>query len=204
MDEPLTVEELRATQLPVRRWGSGYDVAEVDALLQRAAATLQGRAALPLTAPEVAAAGFTVRRRRGYAMDGVDDLLDRVTDALTPDRASAPPRPAAAPAAGPTSTAQPATPSPTSRVVPPAPVQASSAELPRAGFLAQGYARQEVDVLLRRAASALTHQGASGPTLTADDVRAATFTTTRRGRYDVAAVDDLLDLVAAALPPARR
>ncbi|MEJ5913464.1 DivIVA domain-containing protein [Pseudokineococcus sp. 1T1Z-3] len=194
MSDVLTAAELRSVHLPVRRWGSGYATAEVDALLEQAAATLDGSPERPLSAQQVASCVFTTVWRSSYDMDRVDDLLDRVVEALT---AAGLVEPVAAPARhdGRAAATGPAAGGVTAHDL-------RHPDLPTAGFLAQGYAREEVDALLRRAASALTHQGASGPTLTADAVRASSFTLTRRGGYDVQAVDALLDRVVASLPSA--
>jgi len=177
---PITAAELRGTTPPVRRFGAGYDAAEVDAFLQRAAQTLEGTGA-ELTSDDVHAVLFTPVWRRGYDVAAVDDLLDRLADALR--RSPRVGRHAAAP------------------VLTAADLRA--VHLPGAPLLSPGYVRDDVDALLRRAASALTHRGASGPGLSAEDVRAARFGSTRRGGYDVAAVDELLDRVVRALADVR-
>jgi DivIVA domain-containing protein len=60
------------------RWREGYDMAEVDALVERVLATLDGRPiGSPVTADEVRNTAFsTVRLREGYAVDEVDHFLD--------------------------------------------------------------------------------------------------------------------------------
>ena len=176
MSTPISAAELRGTTLPVRRFGEGYDAAEVDAFLQRAAEALEGAGA-GLASDDVHAVLFTSVRRRGYDTSAVDDLLDRLADALR-GRVRAPRHAGAA-------------------LLTAADLRA--VHLPGAPLLATGYAREDVDALLRRAASALASRGAGGPGLTADAVRGATLGTTRRGGYDVGAVDDLLDRVALAL-----
>ncbi|WP_299038640.1 DivIVA domain-containing protein [uncultured Pseudokineococcus sp.] len=177
MSTPITAAELRGTELPVRRFGEGYDVAEVDAFLQRAAGALDGTGP-GLTSDDVHAVTFTqVPWRAGYDVGAVDDLLDRLADALR--RTPRVGRHAAAP------------------VLTAADLRA--VHLPGAALLAPGYVREDVDALLRRAASALAHRGAGGPGLSVDDVRAARFGSTRRGGYDVAAVDELVERVAHAL-----
>ena len=175
MTTQITAAELRGTPLPVHRSGDGYDAAEVDAFLARAAEALEDDGSLTLD--DVHAALFTTVRRRGYDVDVVDDLLDRLADALR--RPPHVPRHAAAP------------------VLTAADLRA--VHLPGAPLLAAGYVREDVDALLRGAACALAPCGAGGPGLTAQDVRAATLRSTRRGGYDVEAADDLLDRAARAL-----
>ncbi|NNH24413.1 DivIVA domain-containing protein, partial [Pseudokineococcus marinus] len=85
MSTPITAAELRGTALRTTRFSAGYDVAEVDAFLDRAAAALEGAGVL--TPDDVHAASFTQTWRGGYAVDEVDDLLDRVADALRPSPA---------------------------------------------------------------------------------------------------------------------
>ncbi|MER7015423.1 DivIVA domain-containing protein [Saccharopolyspora sp. NPDC000359] len=67
----------------------GYDVDEVDALLDRVAATLRGDDSL--TADEVRCAAFSEAEAGGYDPDEVDSLLDLVAEHLAtapaPDRA---------------------------------------------------------------------------------------------------------------------
>ncbi|WP_253776877.1 DivIVA domain-containing protein [Goodfellowiella coeruleoviolacea] len=75
-----TGADLRAVRLP--RAGHGYDPLEVDALLARAAATLDGRGTV--TAFEVASTRFgtTSGLRRGYQVRAVDELLDELEQEL--------------------------------------------------------------------------------------------------------------------------
>lgn len=74
-----------------------------------------------------------------------------------------------------------------------------STHLAPARRFAEGYAADEVDAFLARAADALDHRGTDGGDLSAEDVVEATFTPTRRGGYDQESVDDLLDRVVVAL-----
>ena len=85
----LTSTELRATSLGTALWGKrGYARDEVDAFLDRAAAALDALAvgrAPELTADDVHHAVFRKPRfgsGRGYDEGDVDDLLDRVEQAL--------------------------------------------------------------------------------------------------------------------------
>ncbi|MEJ5945606.1 DivIVA domain-containing protein [Pseudokineococcus basanitobsidens] len=178
MDVPLTAGELRAVVLPVRRWGEGYAVEDVDALLERVATALEDPLATSPTAALVADARFHVVRRHGYDQMAVDDLLDRAVHALRARGLVE-----EAPTRGPVPTA----------------ADLAAVTLPTAPFLSVAYVPDDVDELLERAAAALRHRGASGPALTAGAVRDATLRTTRRGGYSLAEVDDLLDRVARAL-----
>jgi DivIVA domain-containing protein len=63
------------------RLGLGYDEDEVDAFLERVAATLRGTAERPLTADEVRRARFsTVMFRPGYLAAEVDEFLVKTAD----------------------------------------------------------------------------------------------------------------------------
>jgi DivIVA domain-containing protein len=75
-----TGADLLAVRLP--KASHGYDSAEVDAFLGRAAATLDGRAAM--TASEVFHTRFTgtTGLRRGYRVASVDALLDELEQEL--------------------------------------------------------------------------------------------------------------------------
>jgi DivIVA domain-containing protein len=83
---PVTAAELRATTLRTTSWREGYEKAEVDALLARAALALEDKAygRVPsLTAEQVLNAKFKPTKfRAGYDQDTVDDLLDRVVSSL--------------------------------------------------------------------------------------------------------------------------
>ncbi|WP_405060439.1 DivIVA domain-containing protein [Kribbella sp. NBC_01505] len=60
------------------RWREGYDMAEVDAFLERLLATVEGRyVEQPVTADEIREVSFTpVRLTHGYSVDEVDVFLD--------------------------------------------------------------------------------------------------------------------------------
>lgn len=78
---PLTAAEVRATGFPpVPPGRRGYDAAEVDALLARAAATLEG--ADDLTATDVREAAFSAPSGDGYHEVAVDLFLDRLEATL--------------------------------------------------------------------------------------------------------------------------
>ncbi len=195
---PITAAELRGTALRTTRFSAGYDVTEVDALLDRAAAALEGAGVL--TPDDVHAAVFTQTWRRGYAVDQVDDLLDRVADALRPAPALG--RHARADAVDPRAGAGTAT-ATGGRGHRLTAADLRALDLPAAPLLRRGYARDEVDALLERAADALEHRGAGRPGLSAEEVTEAAFRTRARG-YDPGAVDALLDDVVAALAAAER
>ena len=80
--------ELRARAAALRRtkYREGYDCAQVDELMERAAAALDARAAGSgglVAADDVLAAKFHATKfREGYDQDEVDDLLDLVVAAL--------------------------------------------------------------------------------------------------------------------------
>lgn len=78
--------ELRTATLPTTRFGEGYDLAEVDDLLDRCVVmleTLERGSVAGVQPDEVEHAAFrTTRFRVGYAMDAVDELLDRVVGTL--------------------------------------------------------------------------------------------------------------------------
>jgi DivIVA domain-containing protein len=92
----LTAEDVRARRFTVTRWHRGYDVAEVDALLERAASALEELAAgdpggPALTGEDVRSSTFgTTLRRTGYDEAEVDEFLDALAEAL--DAASVSPR----------------------------------------------------------------------------------------------------------------
>lgn len=84
----LTGSELRARVAGIRHthYREGYDIAEVQALTERAAAALDALAqgfTVTLTADDVLRAKFQATKfRDGYDQDEVDDLLDEVVQAL--------------------------------------------------------------------------------------------------------------------------
>lgn len=60
------------------RWREGYDIDEVNAFVERLAATVEGRyVAAPVTAADIRNASFTpVRFREGYDVAEVDLFLE--------------------------------------------------------------------------------------------------------------------------------
>src|SRR5690349_14386128 len=67
------------------RWREGYDIDEVNAFLERLAATVEGRYVdSPVTVADIRNVSFTpVRFREGYSVDEVDAFLDQAAQALT-------------------------------------------------------------------------------------------------------------------------
>jgi DivIVA domain-containing protein len=83
----LTSDEVRAAEFSTVRVAAGYEMVEVDDLLDRLAACLagyeQGGTGPYLTADELTAVQFTqTRLREGYRPDEVDELLDRAMEAV--------------------------------------------------------------------------------------------------------------------------
>jgi DivIVA domain-containing protein len=158
----------------------GYDPDQVDALMQRIAATLDGFDSL--TADEVHDVVFRKPRppERGYREDEVDAMLDIVTSTLR-DRADGGPQP---PAVGAQNTEP-----------------LSGYQVRQAVFrtsILGGYDKKQVDEFIERAANTLD---GSGTPLSADQVRGVTFEPAkglRRG-YHVEDVDALLDRITAEL-----
>lgn len=76
----------RLAAVPRTSFRPGYDIADVDAFVERAAAALDAHAAGrpgPVTADEVLNVRFrSTSFRPGYDQDGIDDLLDEVVHAL--------------------------------------------------------------------------------------------------------------------------
>lgn len=76
------IARLKDARLPVTRMRPGYDMAEVDAFLRRAAAGLAGSAP-PLSVQETEGAQFaTTKLRPGYDEEETDALLDELADHL--------------------------------------------------------------------------------------------------------------------------
>jgi len=84
----LTGHEVRTKTFHATKWREGYDVADVTAVLERAAAALDAVAAGHqtaglLTASELLGAKFRATKfRAGCDQDEVDDFLDVVVGAL--------------------------------------------------------------------------------------------------------------------------
>ena len=71
-------------RFPRRSWRPGYNVEDLDSLIDRIEATL-GHMAGPgqaLTGDEVRAAKFRTTRRKGYDQRTVDEALDSYADQL--------------------------------------------------------------------------------------------------------------------------
>ena len=83
---PLPGDELRAVRLTPTKFREGYDMAQVDAFLDRAAAALDEhqRGQVPSLSPDdVENVKFAATKfREGYDQDETDDLLDRVIRTL--------------------------------------------------------------------------------------------------------------------------
>lgn len=75
MDEPLFTRV---------RWREGYDMAQVDAFIERLMATAEGRyVERPVTPDEIQQVSFTpVRLTHGYEVDEVDAFLDQAATLL--------------------------------------------------------------------------------------------------------------------------
>jgi DivIVA domain-containing protein len=90
----LTPDSVRnVTFRNVKRGKNGYDIAEVDAFLDRLEATLRG--ADNLTAREILQVEFSPRRRGqpGYAKEDVDDFLDTAAVTMRKEIPARPQRP---------------------------------------------------------------------------------------------------------------
>jgi DivIVA domain-containing protein len=66
------------------RWREGYDMAQVDAFIERLMATVEGRyVEPPVTADDIRSVIFTpVRLTHGYAVEEVDAFLDTAESLL--------------------------------------------------------------------------------------------------------------------------
>lgn len=84
--QPVTADDVLTMQFTLIKKG-GYDSQEVDAFLDRVAATMdRHQAQLPesaMTADDVRSVEFTLVKRGGYATREVDDFLDRVVAVLS-------------------------------------------------------------------------------------------------------------------------
>ena len=82
----LTAHDIRSARFAATKFREGYDITEVDALLERIAATFEhpaGGRVGSLTADDVLNARFQATKfREGYDQDEVDDFLDTVVLAL--------------------------------------------------------------------------------------------------------------------------
>lgn len=210
----LTAHDVRGARFARTKFREGYDMGEVDALLERAAATLEvlagarpGPAAL--SARDVAESRFMATKfRDGYDQVEVDDFLDRVAAALVAAAGSAhgsagatDPRGAQPPAGAPRTVLEAHAAERGGRSWDSAALRAAMPEVTQRG---PGYVREDVDAFVERAARSLDdlRRGAT-PELGPRDVRAARFREARwrAERYDQDAVDTLLDQVEASLRP---
>ncbi|WP_258725942.1 DivIVA domain-containing protein [Cellulomonas sp. NS3] len=208
----LTAHDVRGARFARTRFREGYDIGEVDALLGRAAATLEvlaGQRPGPavLTARDVADSRFMATKfRDGYDQVEVDDFLDALATALASAAASASRSadptdpPGAQPLAGALRTVLEA--HAAERAARSWDSPALRAAVPEVTRRGPGYVREDVDAFLERAARSLDdlRRGAT-PELGPQDVRAARFREAgwRAERYDQDAIDALLDRVEASL-----
>ncbi|MGI5269744.1 DivIVA domain-containing protein [Nonomuraea sp. CA-218870] len=172
---------------------SGYDPAEVDALIERIEATL-GRGALdlePVTADEVRSATFT-SRRRGYQETAVDFALEAFVVALeTMAKRPVAKRPV-----------RPALAEPTGELLREEWFESQAARVEkvvfRPGRLGTGYHEDEVDAFLDRIVATL--RDTTGHPVTAEEVREVKFATVVfRPGYLIADVDAFLAGIADVL-----
>ena len=195
----LSAADIRTARFAQTKFREGYVAAEVDALLERAAAALDARgggiaAAGALTADDVTGARFGATKfSPGYDQDQVDDFLDQVASALRVERSGAP-APVSLLAADAAERAARAV-----RLDGPG-LRVRAAALVRHRLRA-GYAVTEVDAFVEEVAGELDRRARSqGPRLTADDVLLKRFTATAwRTGYRQDGVDDLLDDVVGTL-----
>lgn len=101
----LTSKQVREAMFPTVRLAAGYDMMEVDVLLDRLVAALEtyerGSAAVDLSSSELGRAGFTqTRLREGYDMRHVDALISDAVQTLR-DYEQSPPRPTSSPSQSP-------------------------------------------------------------------------------------------------------
>lgn len=193
MNEELAAETEAVRFTPVRL-REGYDMTQVDSLLDKLVRRLRSGADV---AEFVRAARFTpVRLREGYDMGEVDTFLDRVVQqAAAGAPAASSYAPGADDGAGSRPTGEPGTPDPVAAPAGPAlnddlVAKLRGASLPGSG-LKEGYDKQFVDALLGR----LQERLAGGRTF--DDLLTEPRPTRRFG-YDQGAVDELLDSVRYA------
>lgn len=81
---PLSGAALRArvAAVPRTKFREGYDIDQVDAFVERAAAALDGTGALVAPADVLNARFKATKFAEGYDQDAVDDLLDQVVLSL--------------------------------------------------------------------------------------------------------------------------
>jgi DivIVA domain-containing protein len=160
----------------------GYDPREVDAYLAEARRQYadDGAAAKPLTSTAIRHASFAMQRD-GYSPGSVDAALERLEDAFALRE-----RERAVAARG--EVAWLAEARATSEVLQARLRRPDGERFTRAGALTRGYSPDEVDRFARRLARYLREER-SGEV---DEVRTIAFRT-RRGGYDEAQVDMLLD-----------
>ncbi len=188
-----TSHDVRAARFASTRFREGYEPAEVDALLDRVAVSLDELAAgrvgpHTLGADDVLNARFAATKfRDGYDQDQVDDFLDTVILALREHHTRLRVARRAAGAA------------------PPDESGGGWIRTAQRGLtpvrLAPGLSTTDVEDLLERAATELDRrERGSTPRMTGRDLRGATLTATWwRPGYARPLVDPLLDEIAAAL-----
>ncbi|MFB6724561.1 DivIVA domain-containing protein [Kribbella sp. NPDC056345] len=158
------------------RWREGYDIDEVNAFVERLAATVEGRYVdAPVTAADIRNASFTpVRFREGYSVDEVDAFLDQAAQGM-----------AAAP---------PAVARPVDQAAQ-APAQRQFLEPPRFTpvKLREGYDMEEVDDFVDRVLATVNGVPVDRP-VTAREISTKQFSSVRiREGYDVMEVDLFLE-----------
>ncbi|MEV8378306.1 DivIVA domain-containing protein [Kribbella sp. NPDC056861] len=165
------------------RWREGYDMAEVDAFVERLTATVENRySGPPVTADDIRNVSFTpVRLREGYSVDEVDDFLEQAAQSMRAD-----------PAAQPVDV-------PNDRVVdsvvnqPPASQPQWQAPLFTTVKYAEGYDMAQVDDFVDRVMATVNGLPVDRP-VTPAEIRKVQFTPVRfREGYDVMQVDLFLE-----------
>ncbi len=172
-------------RFPTATWlARGYDRRQVDAFLALIEDRLGGPGASdPVSTSDIRRVGFDLVRG-GYQVAAVDACLDELEERTLGVERARPRRPRQ-------SGRVPQDILALLRSVLAAP---RGARVTRCGPLRQGYLRADVDAYLEWLPRALAEDGE----LSAPDVRRTTFRS-RRGGYEEASVDDLLDQVVEAL-----
>jgi len=160
----------------------GYNRRQVDSFLAEIEFGLGGRGrADPVSSADIRRVGFDLVHG-GYAVAAVDACLDKLEERTLKVECDGPARRGGRPSGDILSLL---------RAVLAAP---RGARVTRCGLIRVGYLPADVDTYLERLPRALAEEGE----LTVSDVRRKTFRA-RRGGYDEAGVDDLLDQVVDAL-----
>jgi len=151
------------------RWREGYDIADVDAFIERLTATIEGRSIdQPVTVDDIRNVIFTpVRFREGYDVQEVDTFLDLAVQSLQGGQPPVETRPAPRPQRD----------SPTFTLV----------------RMQEGYDPLDVDEFVDRVMATVNGQPVDRP-VTAREIRTIQFSTVRiREGYEVQEVDLFLD-----------